>query len=257
MKLVTLALAAALAATPVWAANHLEPENSVLGGEFQFQLNYDAMVATVLKEAFAQGVMARMTAEPSFDNEYAVALRQDGDAWTILHLRPKVQLWSYPTLGFMESGQERVLAKDGTERRDDEGIARLRASIPADWHNVPVERCAIAIDAGLAGRILDVWTLMLAATRYPQESIPRLASARNSSETVTIHADGETYHFARTGDPDLAGQTWSPDPGTQPGQLVAIASLIAKYCHTKKAYDAAELSTAVDRLLAQLHTPDK
>jgi hypothetical protein len=58
--------------------------------------------------------------------------------------------------------------------------------------------------------------------------------------------DGETYHFACGANNVgwMAGKTWSPDPDTAPGRLVALCHLL---------YDYVELGEIQSDLLQKFH----
>jgi hypothetical protein len=217
-----ISLAAPLAA----AADHLEPEASILGGEDEGFLYYDTVVAGVLKDAYDQNVVARAIVEPSFQPEYAVGLVSDKGRYSIFTLVPALHLWSYEILEEMESGRSTIL-KDGKQVRDDQGIAELRAHLPADWHEVKVKRCDAAIDKAVATKILAAWQSVVFDTRFDKP-------ASDGSVTETITLDGTSYHFAASGAVDLAGQTANPDASSPPGQLADMAEKMATYCASRK-----------------------
>src|SRR6201999_3229424 len=89
------------------AEDHLEPEQSVLGGT-DFSTGYDALVRDLLHDAYGRDVEARMVAVPSFVPEYAVGLRGGklvgkddfktvvkGPPYRIFVLSPQAQIWTY------------------------------------------------------------------------------------------------------------------------------------------------------------------
>jgi len=85
------------------------------------------------------------------------------------------------------------------------------------------------VDAKLADTIAQGWLTMLWNVRY--------------QPTDEIGADGTTFHFSGfcRGVGQLSGQTWSPDPATPTGRLVALAEAI-------KAYSLAPSQEATDAL---------
>jgi hypothetical protein len=242
-----------LIGAPVCAADHLEPEPSLFAGN-DWSLDYDTMVAEAFKELYGRDIAARVVAEPSFQHEYGIGIRRNGARYSIVGLEPEIQLWGYPTLKMMESGEEGVI-KNGKEVRDDEGIVRLRASIPADWHRVKINRCEAPIDAALAGRVVEVWRTMLRATRYAVSPEYVIDEHGNKINTVTIGSDGEIYHFSMLDDfNSLAGKTWSPDEHSRPAKLVDIVFTLHDMCGHPKPELTPRLSAQLDALERVLQT---
>ncbi|GEM_PF-6619189 len=217
------AAAALLFATAARAEDHLRPEDSILsdGGAWR---DYDSIVVGVLKEAYTGNVVARMTVLPAFGPEYAVALkRDDGGAYAILVVAPAVGLHDYDALaGAVADGDAKT-------------VAELRKTLPADWHDVKVARCAIALDKPRAERLVDIWTRALLKTHY---------DAPDPSGIETVGADGVEYHFYSYG---KAGQAWSP--GGEAGALVDIGDAMAEYCGKKTKSSLAALDALVETSL--------
>jgi hypothetical protein len=224
--------AAIVCAVPVLAEDHLEPERSVLGGDTWLQ-GYDDIVVGVLKDAYSREVVARMVVLPSSQPEYAVGVSKTGDRYAIFVVGATIPLSNYEALSNMENARD----EKGNPVRDDKSIAELRKMLPTDWHDVKVNRCAVAIDAPLGERLVDVWGKMLMQTRYPEPE-----------ENETVRIDGVDFHFYSYG---KAGQTWSPT-GRKAGTFVDVGNAMAAYCDEKGKHELATLNAKVDDLLAQL-----
>jgi len=231
MKNLALLFAAALAAIPSIAADNLEPDDTY------FQ-NYHDQVNSTLKEVFAPDVLTRMTVEPSFSVEYAVALKEDAGANKIVSITAEQQLWKFQVLEMMKRGEITSSDMDGKNTTADE-IKRLEASLPKDPNEVKVERCEVAVDSGLAARIVSVWKQMLLGVHVvPYEG----------------GLDGVFYRFSMPVDgKDVAGQTWSPNPDSKPGRLVEIAETMRAYCQKKNETMATKLGGQVGALLKRLN----
>jgi hypothetical protein len=225
-----VALLCALAAD---AGDHLVPEQSVLGG-YGFDTEYQARVRGVFHEAFDnRSVVFRMIKEPSFLPELVVGLGHDDTGYKIFMLKPSVFLWSYSSLESLQSGAVRCV-HDGTDcnKRD---IDELKATLPADWHDVEVRRCEVNLDEKTAKHLMDVWKKMLLGTRY--------------DENPVIGLDGTTYHFEGW---DMEGQIWSPDGDTNPGRLVNIAEAMSAICDAGSGASSKALSEKIDDLANHL-----
>ncbi len=196
-------------ALPALAADHLVPGDNQLA-------DYQAAVKAALKDAFAPDVRARAIAEPSFQAEYAVGIKETAGAYALFSIQPARQLW----------GQ----------------VQRPRGTPPADVGQLPVERCEAPLDAVLARGVIDVWGRMLAQTR-PDES-------------RSLGLDGETYYFSMDiGGRTLAGSTWSPDPQSRPGRLVGMVLALRRYCAKRQETDLTALSSLTRDLQARLKAP--
>jgi hypothetical protein len=258
-KLALLFFAAALCVARAPAADavfpdHLEPEGSVLaGGESKMHYDYLNLVASVLHEGYADDVELRAVVLPSFTPEYLVGirgalssdrLRGNPASHRVFYLRPKLQLWSYPTLSELEDQLARMKSKNppNAERikLQSDDIAAIRRELPADPKDMPLARCEKPIDAPLADRIWKVWIGVLMETRH------------DATTEVVINTDGTSYHFSAPAPLYvLAGETSAPPiPSTKPGMLATLADALVDYCDGKAA--AAELDTRTTALEQRL-----
>jgi hypothetical protein len=82
---------------------------------------------------------------------------------------------------------------------------------------IAVKRRESPLAADLAVAVCEAWRKMLLRVRHPERG--------------TGHLDGVTYHFACHGPGFnwMAGKTWSPEPQTAPGKLVALGHLLYQY----------------------------
>lgn len=221
------------------AEDHLEPEDSILGGD-AYSAGYEALVQGKLREAYGFDVVARMVALPSFVPEYTVGLAsktKNGKAapYRIFVLAPVASLWTYQSIAMLKNGSVRVLGDQNQSALKQE-IARLESSVPRDPDDLKVNHCQTDISDTLGNRIVEVWRKMLQHTHY---------SARNMNGT-----DGATYHFgiAAPGTGLLAGKVWSPERDTATGALVELADTMRAVCEQKKDTSEADL----EKLTAEL-----
>lgn len=235
--LVALLIAPALArAQPAPREDHLEPETSVVGGT-AFLSSYDALLSDLLHDAYNLDVEVRMLAIPSFSPEYAVGLRDGktvgkgdfkattrGAPYRIFVLSPSAKIWTYESIAALKRGQEKAFDWNGNSRQK-EAIAREEAKVPADPHDLKIDRCDAAISDGLGDRIVRLWGKVALATHY---------SAQYSNGL-----DGISYHFSAVVSKAglLAGQVWSPPRDSVTGTLVALADTMRAVCE-KKASEA-------------------
>jgi hypothetical protein len=224
--------------------DHLVPEQSVYFGP-KYDVEYESRVIAVLRGAFDADVRVRMIAEPSFQPEYTVGLSEDAGEYRIFALEPAVPLYSYQILEDLERGAIASVGKSGEMKSE---IAKLRSTLPADYHDVKVNRCQTSVDSRLGGRLIDVWQRMLLQTRFegdPDDKAP---------ETETIRMDGEDFHFSmRSRFGALEGKTWSPSLPSKPAKLVEIAETMRAYCTRRDDKTIARLSKRVDALLEELN----
>lgn len=231
--------AAACLATSAIAQQRLapvrEPYDAISAG-------YQADIKRAFREAFAPGVRLRAIVTPSFQLEYVVGLRQQDDRNEIFMLRPASrQIWDYATIARLRSGHGGVLTGNlldpNAELRDvtQDEIKRLEEGLPADPGDLPLTRCAVAIDPALATVLQAVWRRMLDEVR--------------PGERLEGGADGTAYRFSMELDGrSRSGETWSPERGTRMARLVRIAEAMREYCETRQAARLQELS----RLTRQL-----
>ncbi len=205
--------------------------------------NYEADVRRVLGDAFGPGVRLRAIVRPSFQVEYAVGLRQVGRRYEIFSLQPARSVWEYQLIAMYRSGQAGVSLvedlddpdaeiRDGTE----DEIRRLQVGLPANPADLPLSRCAVAVDGRVAAALLIAWRRMLEEVPPPDEAIE-------------VGADGVTYQFSmELAGRALSGTTWSPRRGTRPARLARLAEAMREHCETQQAGRLRELT----RLARQL-----
>jgi hypothetical protein len=82
---------------------------------------------------------------------------------------------------------------------------------------VAIRREQAILSQALAAELRVAWRKMLRRVRH--------------AERAVFGADGETYHFTcwERGMGCMAGRTWSPEPETAPGRLVALSHLLSRY----------------------------
>jgi hypothetical protein len=237
--LAVLLLAAPAVAQPQWRPeDHLEPEASVLGGT-GFLSRYDGLVRELLRDAFDTSVDVRMIAMPAFGPEYAVGLRsfetigtgqfksiRRGAPYHIFVLAPRVQIWTYESIAMLKSGQERELRWDHRNDNSQQDIqkkkiAELQAKVPADPHDLNMDRCETDISNVLGDRIVAVWRKMAMNTHYAGQ--------------FQAGTDGASYHFAAfvPNSGQLAGQVWLPPRDSATGALVTLADTMRAVCEKK------------------------
>jgi len=232
-----------LAATPLAAQEHLVPEDSQftradLPPNATLLAPYHDMILTVLKDAFAEDVRARLIAMPSYSPEYALGLKErDGD-WSIFHFQSEVQLWSYENLRMLRDIPADLMPSQAGAIND--AIAGYEAGLPADYHDVGTgAACETQIPAALGEDLLDLWTALLLGTRYGD--IPNLGR------------DGTDYHFSMTAEHGLmAGKAWEPAPESATGAMVSITETMRNLCFTGDGNLQAQLQPQIESLLARL-----
>ncbi len=219
--------------TSASAQDHLEPENSIFsefssrGGYYGFHKYHDD-VLTVLREAFANGVVARAIVFPSFEPEFAVVIRKEDDRYTILHLEPEKQIWSswherYDDIGRLAPSPE---TKDSNER-----------DTPSE---INVRRCEMPIPNDLGEALTDLWVTMLRQTRFPNRR--------------GIGLDGVTFHFSAEdidGRQWLAGKIWTPRGDTATAKFAEITLELKDSCLSSDASRYSILLEKVDALSAR------
>ena len=223
-----------------FAADRLMPEPSVFAGD-DFTREYDAMVVSALADAYSADVKVRAVVFPSFRTEYAIGLKEKQSSYVAFCLRPELQLWGYETLKMMKAGSIKNITTGGPvdQERDKRDVAKLEASLPASFRDVPIIAGEIPLERDVALRLVDLWEAMLRQTRYDRE--------------VGIGFDGVTYHFSmRSGNQDLAGQVWSPAPESTTGLLVRIVETLRHLCDGRAQSIGVQLRVQADELHARL-----
>lgn len=204
--------------------------------------NYEADVRRVLGDAFGPGVRLRAIVQPSFQVEYAVGLRQNGGRYEIFSLQPSRSVWEYQQLAMYRAGQAGVslvenLGDPDAEIRDGtaDEIRRLQDGLPADPRDLPLSRCAVAVDGATAAALQAAWRRMLEEVR--------------PGEALESGADGTSYKFSmELGGRALGGEAWSPRDRTRPAKLARLAEAMREHCETQQAGRLRELT----RLARQL-----
>jgi hypothetical protein len=208
--LAVLCIGSVPASTP---GDRLEPEQPSHADDYEQNLRI------VLRDAYATDVRLRAIVRPSFEPEYAVGLRRIGGRDELFSLVPARMVWHYSLIKIMKGGQIRVLGPGGGDRLAQD-IRRLKKGLPKRPADLPIERCAVEVDATFAAALTAAWRSMLMQVE------PR--------ESDEFGVDGTSYHFSvdvegRT----LAGQVWEPEPETRAGKLAAAADAIRSYCRTR------------------------
>lgn len=235
-----LGLAFTLAMSTLWAAqasasDHLTPSASSLE-------DYQALVRTVLRDAFDPSVRVRAIAEPSFQPEFVVGIREQANQFEIFFIQPSRQLWGYTTLQMLKTGEIRVQKADGSPGTQ-EAIARLQAKLPPDPKTLTLERCEVGVDPELAHRVIEDWTRMLDGIAPKDRSDGQIM-------------DGVNTYFSMPGKP-AEGEAVSPDQNSKPGMLVDMAYAMRNYCRTRDPARLANLQRLSSALLDALHTPPR
>jgi hypothetical protein len=205
--------------------NHLEPEQSLFTSS-QSRQKYHHMVIDALKEVYTKDVVARVIVLPSFEPEYAIALKKHNEEYTVFMASPTMQLSEYKTI------EENI--ENGKVNHDDEHVTRLKALYPT-YNEIPLTHCSVAIDADLGDKLLTVWQTMLLTTRYEKDR-PNI-----------LQIDGVSYHYSTD---FFAGQTWSPSQNSKTGKLVAITDALATYCTASTQDGLAHLKETIVNLLS-------
>jgi len=212
---------------------------------------YAADLRRTFREAFGPDVILRAVVRPSFETEYAVGLRRQGTGYEIFALRPERQVWSYQMIKLYRSGRAGVMTFDGADSDDPdklfgdpgskprdataEATAELEKGLPADPGDLPLARCALAVDNPTATALEGAWRHMLGAVR-PGEEL--LAGLDGSSYTFSMEVAGRT----------LAGETWTPRRDTRPGRIARLAEAMREYCETREAGRLPEIVRLARRL---------
>ncbi|MEA3008921.1 MAG: hypothetical protein QOJ91_613, partial [Sphingomonadales bacterium] len=101
--------------------------------------------------------------------------------------------------------------------------------------DLPLTRCALAVDKSSATALTAAWRRMLGSVRQGEEL---LAGADGTSYTFSMEVEGRT----------LAGETWAPRPDTRPGRIARLAEAMREYCETREAGRLPEIAELAGRL---------
>jgi hypothetical protein len=173
-----------MAGEPILVSRHESDRLDPVRGGSPPIASYENAARSIFAEVYRSDVVLRGVTTPSFTPEYAVAIARRGDAWHLLAVQPKANLW-----------------------------------YSADRLHVTVAHCDAEISATFADRLTEIWTRMLTA---PQNIEPAMG------------ADGTLYDFAvRQKRVMLEASAWSPDHGSLPAELAALAGTMRAYCNTR------------------------
>jgi hypothetical protein len=206
---------------------HLEPESSILsGGEDLFFANYYAIVQDAFQEVYSRDFVLRAVVMPSFQPEFVVAMQPKDDGFQLVALNPEQSLWSYIARDMVKNGQIRKIRDDTSGAGEPDSQSTKEP--PSDYHDMPLARCSVDIDAARGERIKHVWQAVLMQTRYDEKG-------RQGSDGVTFHFSMfVNYQF-------LAGRVWTPALDAPPGMLAKIAYNMREYCENHSAETLVEL----------------
>jgi hypothetical protein len=240
-----LIIATILHASFAMAAEQLAPEDSTFTGAnldsgSPSLSDYDTLLVSAFRSAFAKNVRARVIAIPSFQTEYAVSIQESAGVYSVVVLQSPARLWNYSILTGLKERSVGVLGQQSGQSAKAE-IDRLQTELPSDYRDIKMSRCETPIAPDLGARILRVWRGALIQTRY------------NDAGRSTVGIDGDIYHFSMTdGEQHLAGQAWSPDESSDPGRLVRITVSMKSYCETRDPQALRLLEQQVNILLRRL-----
>ena len=234
--------------------SHLLPEDSIYSEFYPLSENddlverYEENVLKVFADVFDQDVFGRVIVYPSFQNEYAVALKHNESKYSLLVLDPTIHIWRFSLVEMYEAGEVKILGDDDGSQLAEE-LKELKQGLPEAPTDIPVETCEREISADLGEKLFFLWGDMLFRTRYPDKRPLRL----ERDDTIIVGADGTTYHFSfEYNYKRLAGQIWSPDADSVTGRFVTIARTLADACFEKGKIDVVELDKLVSELSAEL-----
>jgi len=208
-----LALLLALAATavPASAQDRLFHVTRMEGEPFA---GYEANIRLVFGEVYRADVLASVIVKPSFSPEIAIGLRAKGNGYELFALTPKEMIWTYSTIASMERGSQHVMNDKGVDITARE-IATLKATVPARPQDLPLQRCAIALQAEPARAILAVWGKMLGEVR--------------ADDQPGFGNDGTSYIFSV---PGAEAEVWEPEKSSRVGLFVTLTEAMYAYCRS-------------------------
>lgn len=208
-----IAIFMAMLGTNAAAQTHLDAETP----KYDFEIAYQKNIQTVLNEAYADDVIVRMIGEPSFFPEYAVGLRKTVAGIFIFGVRSKIQIWAFQS---RDQELKDARACDTAKHPDCVGYRKYLEAMPADIHDIGVERCEISVPSEVATHIENAWRLSLAT------------AGEGGDDRVGV--DGEFYYFAMNDSGRyLGGKVWTPDANSLPGMLVTLGLDMQNLCTGK------------------------
>jgi hypothetical protein len=115
--------------------------------------------------------------------------------------------------------------------------------LPKDPKDLPLSRCAVNLDTGVAVTVEEVWKRMLEEVQPYDEQLFGL--------------DGVSYHFSmESNGRSLTGQAWSPRGKTRLGKLVKLVEAMRAYCLLKTVKQERRLAKLAGELrLGSLSAP--
>lgn len=231
-------IAAALASTAD-AQDHLEPEDSIYTRWYDQEFDrYESIVVSKFKDSFDHGYIARTIVIPSFEPEWAVAIRQQEEKFSVLYLKPETHLWLFEVLKDYEAGRITSRDREGNDTTQKD-IRELRdlTNVPLD--KVKVERCKLPVDAPTGMQLLTLWKTALHQSRFPDKR--------------RLGLDGVTYHFSGNFDQGaMAGKIWGPDKDSPMGKLIPIIDQLRAACVAKDASILEDVHSRAEALCAEI-----
>jgi hypothetical protein len=201
------------------AQDHLVPKANAFVQPDPYLLK----VRHIFAQALEEGVILSALVLPSFQDEYAVGLRVEGEAVEAFVLEPSSRIWDTELVRLFENGEIRQYDLEGKKVPPEKSMTlkKLKARTPADYRNIKATRRARPIPGELAVEIRAIWTTTLLDARRPAES----------SEVV----DGVTYHFSAwlQRRREISRRVHSPDPESRTGRLTSLADAMRDYARGK------------------------
>jgi hypothetical protein len=217
LRILIAVLFAASGVSSVAAQDRLRP---VTHGD-EISDRYQADIRSAFREAFAGDVRARVVFLPSFALEEAIGLRERNGTYELFALAATQQIWGYSTARMLRSGEEGLTDDDGKNLGPAEA-ARIDANLPPKPEDLPLQRCAVALDAAPAEAILGAWRVMLDQVQ--------------PTDGPELGLDGNTYIFAMPAPGgERSGEAWSPRKGSHVYRLTELATAMRSYCRAPEA----------------------
>jgi len=213
---------------------HLIPEDSIFSEKYYQDVEYifDDYYKNVLNafdEAFKHDTFGRVIVFPSFQNEYAISLTRNENAYEVLYLEAEQQIWGFETLKSLKNGEVTIVGDDGSQIQNE--IDELENRLPSTPEGIKIIECKLKIPQKTGDRLYLLWAEMLFRTRYPD----RRPVTIGGDDEIIVRADGTTYHFSFDYElPRLTGKIWSPQKDSVTGKFVEVTHLLKKSCLEKE-----------------------
>jgi hypothetical protein len=163
---------------------------------------YEKTLADEFRDVFTSDVRLRVVVEPSFHEEYAVAVKQSASGYRILYVQATDYIWG----ALMTKPNNDPAPRPLLNKKLDNPI--------------PVRECESDVPAGTAKRLELIWAEMLRKARPDDSGV--------------VVMDGTNYNFSSEVDGEIEmAEATSPDEDTKPGALIAIAHTMRELCTTK------------------------